>query len=621
VKGYNKMLARVNLSQRSVSYEKIDEELLLNFVGGKGLVYYYLYREVPPSTKPLSPSNKLLFAPGAFSGLLPGGSKVAVAAISPETGLINDSYAGDRFGPFLKRAGFDLLIIEGRSEEPVYIVIENGKVEIKDAEELWGMGVYELTEYLWQVEGASAIAAIGPGGEKLVRFASIIFDEERAAGRGGLGAVMGSKNLKAVVVKKSDRRVEIYDEEKFSRMREKYYDKYASEPSLQELRDYGTTNGILGLSSKGMSPAYNFKRPYIEKELAEKLSGKIIKKYEIEPREYIHGSSCPVKCARYVKVKYGDGEFYVKPEYESLAMLGASTGVFDFEKVAYFIHLSNDLGIDTIAAGNVIAWLFELVEKGLIGEDEIGFPVKGFGDHKAEEKLLRLIGERRGIGAILAEGVKRASELIDRGKEFAVHVKGLESPAWDPRGRRTYALSYATGDIGASHLRGWPFPHSLPSDGPARELVPSLIESRDKDALFDSLGVCKFIPYSMEELKSSYEIITGVGSDALEKIGWRVETLARIYNIMGGLTPLEEDVIPPRWWEKEEEGPAKGNAAFQSYDDFLDARRHFYSLRGWDELGVPLPETLEKLGLGDFIEDTKRAREIVLRRIFKYSEK
>ncbi len=233
--------------------------------------------------------------------------------------------------------------------------------------------------------------------------------------------------------------------------------------------------------------------------------------------------------------------------------------------------------------------------------------MEGFGDYEAEEMLLKKIANRNGIGAILAEGVKRASEILNRGKEYAVHVKGMESPAWDPRGRRTYALSYATADVGASHLRGWPHPHSIPMDGPAKDLVPSLIESRDKDALFDSLGVCKFLPYEIDELREFYHTVTGEYVD-LENLGWRIESIARIYNVLGPLHPRDDDTIPPRWWEPEKDGPAKGNAAFIDYQDFLEARREFYRLRGWhEEYGVPLTDTLDSLGLREFKEDAHRA--------------
>ncbi|WP_048146458.1 aldehyde ferredoxin oxidoreductase family protein [Pyrococcus abyssi] len=616
MKGYKGKILRVDLTDGKTSVESLSDEIVEKFVGGKGLGYYIIYREVPPGTDPLSPGNKLLFVPGALTGLIPGSSKVIAVSKSPETMLISDSSGGDAFGPKL-RGHFDALIIEGRAEEPVYLHIYDGQAEIRPAKDLWGKGNYEVAKELWGKYPNASIASIGPAGERLVKIANIVYDTERASGRGGLGAVMGSKNLKAVVVEPGEK-PEVANPEEFKKLWDEFYEKFSKDPKYEHSRNYGTTDGLRSSASLGMSPAYNFSRPYIPEELASKLAGDEVKKYEVEPEWYIHGKSCPIKCARYIEVEYKGRKIRVKPEYESLAMLGAATGVFNLRAVAYFNWLANNLGLDSIASGNVIGWLFEMVERGLISEDEIGFSVKGFGDEEAEERLLNLIAERKGIGAILAEGVKRACEILGRGCEFAVHVKGLEAPAWDPRGRRTYALSYATADVGASHLRGWPRPHQLPNQGPAKELVPSLIESRDESYITDMLGVCKFVPYSMEDLARFYSLSTGKEwtVEKLRKVAWAVESIARIHNVLDWVTPPLDDVIPQRWWEPEQDGPAKGNAAFIDYNDFLEARREFYRLRGWDEeLGVPLPETLEKLGYPEFKEDAERAIEIVRARL------
>lgn len=595
----SRKILRINLDTFSLKEELLSEDLLKKYPGGKALGYYIFAREVPPNTDPLDEENKILFVPGLLSGLAPGASKVAVISKSPETRLIHDSYAGDRFGPFLHRWGYAALIIEGRAKKPVYIVVGEN-VQIFPADSLWGRGVYEVSDEIWKKHGDGAIAAIGPAGENLVRFANIMFDTERSAGRGGLGAVMGSKNLKAIFIKPislENMKIEIAKRDEWNNIRAELYKKL-DESASPSLKIYGTTNSLVLSGTRGMSPAYNFSRPYIPEELAKKLGGDEAKKYEIEPERFVHGKSCPVKCARYLELEHNGEKFRVKPEYESIAMLGAATGVFHFQSVAYLIHLANDLGLDAIAAGNTIGWLFELVEKGNIGTGEIDIPVKGFGDADAEEKLLRMIAYRKGFGAILAEGVKRAAEILNRGKEYAVHVKGLEAPAWDPRGLHTYALSYATADVGASHLRGWPYPRSLPNDGPAKELVANLIESRDKDALFDTLGLCKFVPWEIEDIET---ILSTLGfSGDLKNVGWRTECISRVYAVASGMIPEKEDTIPARWWEKEKDGPAKGNAAFIDYEDFIEARKEFYRLRGWDENGVPRRETLKILGIEEF---------------------
>ncbi len=614
--GYKNKIARVNLTEGKVTYEDLPDEVIRKFVGGKGLGYYLIYREVPPGTDPLSPANKFVFATGGLTGLIPGSSKVIAVSKSPETRLISDSSGGDAFGPKLK-GHFDAIIIEGKAEEPVYLHVHDGEVEIRDASHLWGRGNYEVAKELWKEYPKASLALIGPAGERLSRIANVIYDTERASGRGGLGAVLGSKRVKAVVVEPGEK-PPVASPEEFKRLWEEFYEYFATEPKYERLRTYGTSDGLRGSASMGMSPAYNFSRPYIPDELASKLSGDEVKKYEVTPEWFVHGKSCPIKCARYVEVEYRGRKIRVKPEYESIAMLGAATGVFNFPAVAYFNWLVNNLGLDSIATGNTIAWFFELVERDLISEEEIGFPVRGFGDEEAEERLIRLMAERRGIGAILADGVKRACERLGRGCEFAVHVKGMEAPAWDPRGRRTYALSYATADVGASHLRGWPRPHQLPNQGPAKELVPSLIESRDESYITDMLGTCKFVSYKMEDLAKFYSLATGEEwtVEGLRKVAQAVESIARIHDALDWVTPPLDDVIPPRWWEPEPDGPAKGNAAFIDYNDFLEARKEFYRLRGWhEELGVPLPETMEELGYPEFREDAERALEVVRKRM------
>ena len=614
--GYHNRIARVNLTEGKVTYEELPDGVIRKFIGGKGLGYYLIYREVPPGTDPLSPANKFVFAPGGMTGLIPGSSKVIAVSKSPETKLISDSSGGDAFGPKLK-GHFDALIIEGKSEEPVYLYVHDGKVEILPAKNLWGRGNYEVAKEIWEEHPKASIAIIGPAGERLSRIANVVYDTERASGRGGLGAVLGSKRVKAVVVEPGEK-PKVANPEEFQKLWQEFYDEFAMDPKYEHTRNYGTSDALRSAASLGMSPAYNFSRPYIPDELASKLAGDEVKKYEVEPEWFVHGKSCPIKCARYVEVEYRGRKIRVKPEYESIAMLGAATGVFDFPAVAYFIHLVNDLGMDSIATGATIAWLLEMVERGLIGEDGIGFPVRGFGDAEAVERLIHLMAERKGFGVILADGVKRACERLGKGYEFAVHVKGMESPAWDPRGRRTYALSYATADVGASHLRGWPRPHQLPNQGPAKELVPSMIEGRDESYITDMLGTCKFVPYKMEDLARFYSIVTGEEwtVEELRKRAWAVESIARIHNALDWITPPLDDTIPPRWWEPEQEGPAEGNAAFIGHNDFAEARREFYRHRGWhEELGVPLPETMEKLGLPEFREDANKALETVRRRM------
>ncbi len=619
LRGYHGRLLRVNLSKGTWRVEDLSEDDLELFIGGKALAYLLAYREIPPGTDPLSPANKLYFVTGPFSALVPGASKVTVLSKSPLTRLLHDSHAGDFFGPLLRRAGFDALAIEGSASSPVYLYVSSRGVELLDASSLWGLSVSETVEKLRAKHpGRVSVAAIGPAGERLVRFATIMFDEERAAGRGGLGAVMGSKKLKAIVVEGDGRPPEPAEPQSLKAEGERWFNFFATSPRFADMRAYGTTNALIYSAALGMSPAYNFETPYIPEELAARISGDAIKELEVDPPWFIHGGSCPVKCARYVQAVYKGVRFRVKPEYENIAMLGAATGVFDREAVLYFNRLADDLGLDTISAGNVIAWLLELVERGLIGEDEIGFPVKGFGDSEAVERLLRMIAERRGIGAILAEGVKRAAEILGRGAELAVHVKGLEAPAWDPRGRRGLAVSYATADVGASHLRGWPRTRDPPSAGPARDVVASMARSRDDDALRDSLSLCRFVSYPSEEIPRLYRLVTGLerSLEDLYMAPQRAEALARIHDALDWLVPPIHDDVPPKWMRGQPTGPLKGVAAFLSEEDKREAIREYYKLRGWHpELGVPTPETLERLGISWAASDAERALETVRARL------
>jgi len=598
--GYNKKLLRVNLSTSKTSVEEIEDNIIEMYLGGKSLGVAYFYREVPPGTDPLSPSNKLILAAGGLSGLAPGSSKAIAVSKSPLTRLLTDSSFGDYFSPLLRKAGFDMMIIEGASKDPVYIYVNNGETEIRSAEKLWGKNNSEVTKRLRsEVNEKASIISIGPAGEKLVKYANIIADSQRAAGRGGLGAVMGSKKLKAVVVF-GDHDIPVASPDEFKELWDKLYEKYKTSKKTADSRMHGTMNGLIYSSQTGMSPSYNFRKPYIPLELAEKISHKGISEYEVDAPWWIHGKSCPVKCSRYVKLSYDGVEFEVKPEYESIAMLGAATGIFEPRAVLYLNYLANNYGLDSISLGNTIAWFLELVEEKLVDPKDFGVEVEGFGDIEGVINLVKLIGEKKGVGVILSEGVKKASELLGVGEDRAIHVKGLEAPAWDPRGLRGFALSYTTADVGASHLRGWPKTRDRPIDGPAIEVVEGLARDRDRKTVFDSLGLCIFIPYSEDEIVKLYNYATGLDADIedLYLASRREESLARIHNVLDWVTPPLHDTIPPRWWEPEEEGPARGSKAFIDEKDFKAALRKYYEIRGWHpEYGVPLPETLRELGI------------------------
>ena len=611
-------ILRVDLTREKTSIWELPWDECKLWLGGKSLAYYLGYKLIPPGTDPLGPGNRLILAAGFLNAVAPGASKVSVLAKSPLTRLLHDSHAGDYFGPYLRRSGLSAIVIEGRLSSPGYLWIRDGEAEIRGAEKLWGKTVSEATDAIRRETSLSAsVAAIGPAGENLVKYAHIAFDVYRAAGRGGLGAVMGSKNLKAIAIY-SQGRIEARDPELLKRLRDYWYRHFSESPRYAHTRTYGTTSALEFSAAASMSPSYNFRRPWIPEELARRLGGDAVKSREVEAPWFIHGKTCPVRCARYVRAKYGDRVFEVKPEYENLAMLGAAPGVFELDPVLYYNWLVDELGLDSISAGNTIAWFLELVEEGLVDPAEYGVEAKGFGDIEAVERLLRMIAERKGVGAVLAEGVRRASEILGIGAERAVHVKGLEAPAWDPRGRRALGVSYATADVGASHLRGWPRPHEPPTAGPAKELVPSMAENRDKDALLDTMGICRFVPYPVEAIQDFIRALTGWAPSREELLNAprRAEALARIHDALDHLVPPLDDTVPPRWMEPIPEGPLRGVKAFLDWDDLREAVREYYRLRGWhEELGVPLPETLEKLGIAWAAEDARRAIEAVRQRL------
>ncbi len=609
--GYAGRIAIVELGEGRVEVTETPSWLRDVFIGGKGFAYALvaLYASFSTQDPLYDSSNVVVVAPGALAGLAPGSSKVAFAARSPLTGMICDSYAGQVFAAKMKYAGFDALVIRGVSEDPVYILLEKGRVEIREAGGLWGAYVEDVVKNLWEEHGRSAsVAAIGPAGEKLVRFANVIVDGFRAAGRCGIGAVLGYKRVKAIVAVPS-LRPRVADAEGW---REAYLEAYRvlrEHPSAQYMAKYGTNNGVVACSKWSMCPGRHWRRPAPSRELVEKISGRAVLSREVERSVYsryagvIWGWGCPVKCSKLVRPRLpGFEHLIVKPEYENLAMLGVVFDVYDVDEVLRLEWLVNNLGMDSISFGETASWLIELYEDGLLRREELDGLTREprFGDPRVVEELARLTAERRGIGAVLAEGVEKAARILGRGGDRAVHVKGLESAAWDPRGRRAMGLSYATADVGASHLRGWPEPASKPSDGPAEELVESLIRDRDWKAMLDTLGLCAFVPYDENLVDKLLSAALGKRLSDVNVIGARVEAIARIYGALVGRVP-EGDTIPKRWMEPIPEGPLKGEKAFRDWEDFRRALVKFYRLRGYDEKrGIPTRETMEKIGLSRF---------------------
>jgi len=619
--GYAGKIALVDLSQQKVEEKELDQEVVELFIGGKGFLYYYGYKNIPPASDPLDPyANRLVVAAGGLAAHAPGASKTGFLAKSPLTRILCDTYAGQVFASKLRMAGYDVLIVYGRSPEPVYLYVENGRIEVRQASHLWGsytwdtwMAVREETR-----RGAS-VAAIGPAGENRVRYANIMVDGFRAAGRCGLGAVMGSMNLKAIAVWGSIQPARA-DGEGWRKRFVQVYRELREEPSARAWARYGTNDGVSTCARLSMCPAWHWRRPWLSEDEAEKLSGDTVLSRQVPVNVYsryagvVWGWACPLKCSKLVSPRVkGLEHIVVKPEYENLAMLGLNPGIMDVDKVLYIQWLVNNLGMDSISYGETVSWLAELVETGVIEPSKLPqpSPSPGFSNPDYVIEAAKLTAQRRGVGAVLAEGEARAAKILGAGENVAVHVKGLEAPAWDPRGRRGLAISYATADIGASHLRGWPPRHEPPSKGPAKDTVADMLRDRDWKALLDSLGLCSFIPYTPAHIEELYAAVTGVRRKAEEMmlVGWRTEALARIHSALAGLTP-SQDTIPGKWMEPIPQGPRRGERAVRDERDLEEAIREYYRLRGYHPVyGVPLPETLRKLGLDWAVSDAKKALE------------
>lgn len=617
--GFIGKILRVNLANGKIREEKLGEKEARTFLGGRGLGARILFNELQPGIDPLSPKNKLIFATGPVTGApFPGNSRYAVMAKSPLTGIWGEAHAAGFFGPELKYAGYDAVVIEEKSEAPVYLWIHEGQVELKDASHLWGeiTGVTEKAIRKETAEEKTRIACIGIGGENLVRYACIISDLHRAAGRCGMGAVMGSKKLKAVAVR-GTRKIEMVDEDGFRKLAKK-----AAKDAMDEGKDfhnYGTDGILDDLHDTGRLPTKAFRRCAFEG--FEKITGETMAETILVSQWYC--PACTVGCVRIVEAKspYKVDPAYGGPEYETCASLGSLCMNDNLVAIAKANELCNKYAIDTISTGVVTAFAMECYEKGLITKKDLGGIDLTWGNHRAIVELVEKIARREGLGDILAEGVKRASKKIGKGSEaFSLHVKGQELPMHEPRGKKGLGLSYAISNRGACHLQ---FQHDdvfeaekdlapeiglAPTIAPRYRLYAGLEKAKlvkigeDLFAVYDSLVVCKFTTYpwggiSLANLLGIINAVTGWGVTPRELIttGERIFNLCRAFNIREEIR-RRDDRLPQRLQEPLPEGLFKGQAMTEKeMNMMLDA---YYGYRGWDkDTGIPLRRKLQELGL------------------------
>jgi len=609
VGGYAGKILMVDLSDGKISEKTLDLSLAKNLIGCLGIASKIMLEELDPSVKPFDPENKLILATGPLTGsTAPAANKSIIISRSPLTNIWGESVFSANCGIELKRAGYDMLIIEGKAEKPVYLWIHDGTAEIKDANGIWGMDTFSACDAIKKDLGEMKAAAIsiGPAGEKLARIASIISDNGRAAGRCGLGAVMGSKNLKAVVARGSGK-ISVAKPEMLDKLRDEIVETVKNK--LKAFSEYGTSRGVASFEEMGNLPIKNWTRGRFPG--AEKISGIRMAETILVGKKACF--ACPVACGRYIRISegpYAPLEGY-GPEYETIAALGSLCMNDNLESIAKANDLCNRFGLDTISVGATIAFAMECYEKGIITKDDTGGIELTWGNHEAIIKMIELIGRREGFGAILSEGSKRAAEKIGEGAErYAIHVKGLELPMHSPYRFKEMGLQYAVSERGACHLRGFSMLPArgilFPELGLNKKLDGFTIEGKahvvkimqDACRAVDGLGICKFIAFfggiPLKSLAELYTAVTGWETtlEELMKAGERIWMLQRVFNVRMGVK-REDDTLPRRFLEEPMvEGAAKGQTV--ELEPMLE---EYYAERGLDREGKPKKEKLKELNL------------------------
>ncbi|MEM2337588.1 MAG: aldehyde ferredoxin oxidoreductase family protein [Candidatus Bathyarchaeia archaeon] len=604
--GYMGKILRVDLSRQKVVVEELKKSFVDMFIGGKGYAYF-LYNSVEPKIDPFDPSNKVIFATGPLTGTTASGfaGRHVVITKSPLTSLFLDTYAGGFFGARLKFSGYDAIIIEGRSEKPVFLWVHDGEIEIRKAEHLWGKMTDETEVMVKEEIGEkeASVARIGPAGEKLVRFASVIHDEGRDAGRGGAGAVLGSKRLKAIAVSGTSK-PSVVNPEKLEEAYKNIKDMIKKNPATAEVLPNFGTPGFVGVANALGGWAVKCYTTGVF-EGADSLSGEYMKENFVVKRASCFG--CTIGCRKICEIKSGPyaGTKLDGPEFESICLLGANCSVSSLETVAYAACLCDQYGMDTISTGSVISLAMMLCEKGILKAENLGKLKIGFGSGEALINLVKSVGERTGLGDILAEGSKRMAEKLGKEAEYyASHVKGLECPAWDPRAFWGHALSLSIGDRGACHTHSATL--GLEIGGvldrfSIENKAKSVKETEELNAANDTLIHCifwtHFVPWLPEYSAEILNAVTGMNMDGKRfiMVGERILNLTRMFNVREGIT-RRDDALPKRLMEQPHlDGPSKGKIVTREMlNKMLD---DYYKLRGWNKDGIPTEEKKRELNL------------------------
>jgi aldehyde:ferredoxin oxidoreductase len=610
--GYAGKLLEIDLSAGTASARPTPEDLIMDFIGGRGFVAKLLWDMVPKGAEPFSEKNIVVIAPGPLSGVfLPGSGKVHMGAKSPATGGYGDSNMGGHFSPELKYAGYDAVVIKGKAARPTVVVIRDDAVTFEDAEDVWGRGAITSEALLKKRFGEDfQIATIGPAGENLVKFACVSHDFGRQAGRTGVGAVWGSKNLKAVAVRGTKSIPIAESKEAFEKGKEMYAGCFHKR-GFETWTPYGTAEVVDWVNKVGAFPTRNFRETYFEGHQG--INGQALKdRIRITDKGCF---GCPTPCGKYSKASTALGEVLVEgPEYETIALMGGNVAMDRIEDVAYANAVADELGLDTISGGNVAAFAIECFEKGLLTEDRVGRKLR-WGDLGSVVYLLEKVARRQGIGALLAEGVKAASHEIGGGSEkFAIQVKGLEWSGYEARWAPAMMVSYMTCDIGAHHNRSWAITYDVAKGRDTIEgKAARVIELQHIRPTFDSLGLCRLqwveIGFELEHYAGMFPLVTGID------FGWEdlLRASERTWNLTRAFSAREvpgfgrdHDYPPARFMEeKVPAGPAMGKVVpKETADALLD---DYYAKRGWTSKGLPRRAKLEELGLGYVADELERA--------------
>jgi aldehyde:ferredoxin oxidoreductase len=613
--GYMGKILYVNLTDGTITTKEIDQKIAQDYIGGGGYASKIVYDEVPAKADPLGPDNRLVFMTGPVTGTrFPTSGRFAVATKSPLTGILVTATSSGFFGVELKKSGHDGIVFHGKSDKPVYLEIIDDKIEIKDAADIWGIDSFEVQEVLIEKSGEkkARVACIGTAGEEMAPIACIMNDEGRAAGRGGVGAVMGSKNLKAIVVKGSNK-INVAAPEFFNAMAKEISTGISGDVFAQFFSKWGTAMAMdMGWAS-GDVPVKNWQVGDWE-EGCKKLGGESMRKTILRPHSAAC-HNCPIRCARWVEVPEGKYSYEGPgPEYETLGACGSMLLIDDINAVSWIGHLCNMYGMDTISAGATVAWAIEAYEKGHLTKDDTGGLELKWGDADTLIKVFELMGKKEGLGALLAQGSKKAAEIIGKGSgEYAIHVKGLEAPMHDPRAFHSLAVNYATGPRGACHVQGGSYFAEMGMilteagithkqgrfDKTKKGLAAKVLQ--DMASIHNSLAVCAFAALGLQpsHIAMLMTLCTGMPYDKVSvmAVGERIINLQRAFACREGIT-RKDDTLPKRLLTALPDGGAAGKAADLEYQ-----LGEYYELRGWDENGIPTREKLEGLGLEETVKD------------------